>query len=117
MQNLSRWNAYGAIALAVYFIVVGPTLFDLNLFTNAIGYISTNFIEMSLWTDPVNQSGFPETWTAFYWAWWPCSGTLDVDFYNEDFKRKNTKRDHVRYASGWKCRLHVVFRSSRRIYA
>lgn len=74
MQNLSRWNAYGAIALAVYFIVVGPTLFDLNLFTNAIGYISTNFIEMSLWTDPVNQSGFPETWTAFYWAWWLALG-------------------------------------------
>ena len=36
MQNLSRWNAYGAIALAVYFIVVGPTLFDLNLFTERI---------------------------------------------------------------------------------
>ena len=35
-----------------------------------------------------------------------------MDFYNEDFKRKNTKTDHVRYASGWKCRLHAVFRTA-----
>lgn len=74
MKNLSDWNAYFAIAMAVYFLVVGPTLFQVNLFTNAIAYMGTNFINMSLWTDPVTQSGFPEGWTSFYWAWWLALG-------------------------------------------
>lgn len=74
MKNLSTYNAYAAIALAVYFLVVGPTLFEINLFTNAMGFISNNFFEMSLWTDPINNSGFPEGWTSFYWAWWLALG-------------------------------------------
>jgi BCCT family betaine/carnitine transporter len=74
MKNLSRYNAYFAIALAVYFLAVGPTLFQLNLFTNAMGYMSNNFIFMSLWTDPITQGLFPEWWTSFYWAWWLALG-------------------------------------------
>ncbi len=74
MKNLSKYNAYFAIALAVYFLAVGPTLFQLELFTNAMGYISNNFLFMSLWTDPVAQGGFPGGWTAFYWAWWLALG-------------------------------------------
>ncbi len=74
MSKLSNLNAYAAIALAVYFIAVGPTLFQLNLFTDAIGFMSNNFIEMSLWTDSIGQSGFAEGWTAFYWAWWLALG-------------------------------------------
>lgn len=74
MQNLSRYNAYFAIALAVYFIVAGPALFELNVFTNAMGFISNNFLQMSLWTDPITQGQFPEWWTAFYWAWWLALG-------------------------------------------
>lgn len=74
MKNLSNYNAYFAIALAVYFLAVGPTLFQLNLFTNAMGYMANNFLYMSLWTDPINQGGFPEWWTSFYWAWWLALG-------------------------------------------
>jgi betaine/carnitine transporter, BCCT family len=74
MKNLSNINAYAAIALAVYFIICGPALFELNLLTNALGYISNNFLHMSLWTDPINKGGFPEGWTAFYWAWWLALG-------------------------------------------
>ncbi len=74
MKNLSTINAYAAIALAVLFIIAGPALFQLNLFTNAMAYMSTNFIHMSLWTDPINKGGFPEGWTAFYWAWWLALG-------------------------------------------
>ncbi len=74
MKNLSDWNAYAAIALAVYFLAVGPTLFQVNVFTNAIAYMSNNFLHMSLWTDPINGSGFPEWWTSFYWAWWLALG-------------------------------------------
>ena len=29
-----------------------------------------SFFRMSLWTDPVQQSGFPQAWTQYYWFWY-----------------------------------------------
>ena len=29
---------------------------------------------MMTWTDPVNNTGFVEAWTIFYWAWWIALG-------------------------------------------
>ena len=29
-----------------------------------------NFVQMSLFTDPIGQSGFPQGWTIFYWLYW-----------------------------------------------
>ncbi len=70
LKNLSDYNAYIAIALAVYVLVVGPTLFQVKTITNSLGYMFQNFIHMSLWTDFVANGGFPESWTGFFWAWW-----------------------------------------------
>jgi BCCT family betaine/carnitine transporter len=27
-------------------------------------------VRMNFWTDPFTDSGFVESWTIFYWAWW-----------------------------------------------
>ncbi len=70
MKNLSDWNAYFAIALAVFVLIAGPTMFEVKAFTNGFGFMMQNFVHMSLWTDPIKNGGFPEAWTAFYWAWW-----------------------------------------------
>lgn len=70
LKNLCNWNAYFAIALALFVLVFGPTLFEIKALTNSLAYMFQNFLYMSLWTDPVGNSGFPESWTAFYWAWW-----------------------------------------------
>ncbi len=70
LKNLSDWNAYFAIGLAAFVLIFGPTMFQIKSLTNSLGYMFQNFIHMSLWTDPVGNSGFPEGWTAFYWAWW-----------------------------------------------
>jgi BCCT family betaine/carnitine transporter len=32
--------------------------------------MTQNFVRMSFWTDPFTESGFVESWTVFYWAWW-----------------------------------------------
>lgn len=70
IKRLSTLNI--ALAMLILFIVLvaGPTLFILKSMTNAFGYGGQHFIQISLWTDFVGNSGFPETWTAFYWAWW-----------------------------------------------
>ncbi len=70
LKNLSDWNAYIALGLAAFVLIFGPTMFQIKSLTNALGYMFQNFIHMSLWTDPIGNSGFPEGWTAFYWAWW-----------------------------------------------
>lgn len=70
LKNLSDYNAYIAIALALFVLVAGPTMFQIKSITNSLGYMFQNYLHMSLWTDYVGNSGFPEAWTSFYWAWW-----------------------------------------------
>lgn len=62
----------GIILCAAVFIL-GPTSFILNMTSSGLGEMMKEFFNMSLWTDPVNQSGFPQGWTIFYWAWWIAS--------------------------------------------
>ena len=70
LKNLSDYNAYIAIALAIFVLIAGPTMFQIKSITNSLGYIFQNFIHMSLWTDFIANGGFPEAWTGFFWAWW-----------------------------------------------
>ena len=70
IKRLADANVYLGFALCAFVLVAGPTVFILDTFTNSIGLLVTNFVRMSLYTDPVGASGFPQTWTVFYWAWW-----------------------------------------------
>ena len=70
IQKLADFNMVLVILLLLAILVVGPTLFILKMTVNSLGLMADNFFRMSLWTDPINQSGFPENWTVFYWAWW-----------------------------------------------
>ena len=57
--------------LAISFIfIVGPTLFILKTSVNSVGVFLNNFTSISLWTDPIGNSKFPEDWTVFYWTWY-----------------------------------------------
>jgi len=69
-KKLADFNVYLAFALLFFVLAVGPTIFILKVGTNSIGLMLQNFIRMSLWTDPITNSGFVENWTVFYWAWW-----------------------------------------------
>jgi BCCT family betaine/carnitine transporter len=70
IKRLADANVYLGFFLLTFVLVVGPTVFILDTFTNSLGLLATNFFKMSLFTDPVGGSGFPQTWTVFYWAWW-----------------------------------------------
>ncbi|EEW7547662.1 BCCT family transporter [Escherichia coli] len=49
---------------------VGPTEFITNSIINAIGLTTQNFLQMSLFTDPLGDGSFTRNWTVFYWLWW-----------------------------------------------
>lgn len=70
IKLLSNFNMILALVLMVTVLVVGPTSWILNTFVNSIGMIFQNVVRMSLWTDTANQSGWPQGWTIFFWAWW-----------------------------------------------
>lgn len=59
--------------LCVAVFILGPTSFIMNMTSSGLGEMLKEFFSMSLWTDPVDQAGFPQGWTIFYWAWWIAS--------------------------------------------
>src|SRR5690606_29819461 len=53
-------------------LIVGPTTYILNTFTNSIGGYLSNFFMMSFHLEPLNldRRAWVNSWTVFYWAWW-----------------------------------------------
>lgn len=73
ISNLSNLNVYLAVTLALFVLLVGPTSFLFSYFTDSFGRMAQNFMRMSFYTDPIRQSGFPQSWTVFYWVWFACT--------------------------------------------
>lgn len=68
---LSTFNVYLGWALLLAVFLVGPTAYILKLTVSALGHYIQNFFTMSLWSDPTGtNTGWMNTWTVFYWAWW-----------------------------------------------
>lgn len=70
IKVLSDINTYLALALIVFVLLAGPTVYILKMWVNSTGLLLQNFFHMTFWLDPVAEGGFPEAWTVFYWAWW-----------------------------------------------
>jgi BCCT family betaine/carnitine transporter len=70
IKRLSDINLVLAFALLLFILLVGPTAFLVKTSLNAVGLMAQNFVRMNFWTDPFTDSGFVESWTIFYWAWW-----------------------------------------------
>lgn len=70
IAKLADLNTYIAYFLLAYVFIIGPTTFILNTWCNSLGLMLGDFLKISLWTDPIANGGFPESWTVFYWAWW-----------------------------------------------
>jgi BCCT family betaine/carnitine transporter len=70
IKRLSDINLLLAVALLLFILFAGPTLFLVKTSLNGVGIMAQNFIRMNFWTDPISNTGFVEAWTVFYWAWW-----------------------------------------------
>lgn len=67
MGDINMW----IFVLVWFFILIfGPTIFLINLTTNALGQYLLHFIPMSLFTGPGYEGNWIGSWTVFYWAWW-----------------------------------------------
>ena len=70
MARISDWNIKLMLIFIALLGLLGPTLFIMSNMVNSFGLMLQNFVHMSLFTDPVAKSGFPESWTIFYWLYW-----------------------------------------------
>ncbi|MDA3131061.1 BCCT family transporter [Aliibacillus thermotolerans] len=81
IRILSMNNIYLAVGLMIFILIVGPTVFILDVFTSTIGRYIQNLPTMSFSTATFRgDRGWLESWTIFYWAWWiawsPFVGTF-----------------------------------------
>ncbi|WP_175514088.1 BCCT family transporter [Oceanisphaera psychrotolerans] len=70
MQKISNYGTYFVIALVLCILFLGPTQFIIENTSSSIALWAQNFIMMSLYTDAINQAKFPQSWTAYFWAYW-----------------------------------------------
>ncbi|WP_394121262.1 BCCT family transporter [Planococcus donghaensis] len=100
IRKLSDWNVYLALGLAIFVLLVGPTLFILSNFSNSFGLMLQNFAFMSFSTDPINQGGFPQTWTVFYWAWFAATAPF-IGLFVARISRGRTIRELITHILIW----------------
>ncbi|WP_420176157.1 BCCT family transporter [Luteococcus sp. OSA5] len=69
---LSNINMLMAIGLAVFFFVVGPTAFLMNMIPAAIVEYFGHLPDMlsANMSEGEDMQTFLTSWTTFYWAWW-----------------------------------------------
>ncbi len=70
----SDLRSYLSIFVLAWVVIIGATTFTLNYFTDSIGVLLKNVGVMLFYTDALGDSGFPQNWTVFYWAWWMIYG-------------------------------------------
>ena len=100
IKVLADINMALAGAALIFILLIGPTLFILNLSVNSVGLMMQNMMSMSLWTDPIENSGFPGDWTVFYWAWWLAFAAF-VGMFIGRISRGRTIRQLVVGVIGW----------------
>jgi glycine betaine transporter len=93
---LSQTSMYLAFLLLAYFFVVGPTVLQLNAFTQDLGVYLINLIPQSLRLaafDPQQQEWLG-SWTIFFWATWIAWGPY-VGAFIARISRGRTIREFV----------------------
>ena len=76
IKFLSQASAGLAIALFVFMLVVGPTVFLANLYIESIGTYATDFFRMSLQGTAFGDLEWMQWWTYFMMAWWVSWGAF-----------------------------------------
>lgn len=70
LKWLSVFNLGLAMAVLMFVVAAGPTLFILRFFLDSAGGYLQQLIGMSLTADAIGGSVWQKDWTMFYWAWW-----------------------------------------------
>ncbi|MEF1309870.1 BCCT family transporter [Vibrio mytili] len=70
IARLSKANFWMLIALFVFVLVCGPTVYMLSIGVEGLGSYLQNFFRLSLFTGQAANDPWPQWWSVFYWAVW-----------------------------------------------
>ncbi|MFW6052856.1 MAG: BCCT family transporter [Desulfosalsimonas sp.] len=70
IRRLSEINIAFAGLLALFVILIGPTIFILDALLENLGYYIQHLPQLSTWNETYEQTAWQEGWTIFYWSWW-----------------------------------------------
>ena len=81
IKRLSNLNIILVLIFLLFILFSGPTSYIVKNTIEPLGYMFSNFIDLSL-----SSSKYSITWTVFYWAWYfalaPAVGTFIVNISN-----------------------------------
>lgn len=80
IRNAARATFILMLIAVGFLLVVGPTLFILNITLDATGVWLDNLIRLMLYTAPTAEGDWPQQWTSFWWAWWAAWGLFVGSF-------------------------------------
>lgn len=70
MKVMSNAAAFTCVLFLVFVLFTGPTTFILRNIVNSFSYMLSDLVRMSLFTDPIESTGFPENWTIYFQAFY-----------------------------------------------
>ena len=94
LKWLSNINMLLAAALALFVMLLGPTLFLLQAFVQNLGVYIQSLPELMLRTAPFSDGDWLGSWTVFYWGWW-ISWAPFVGMFIARISRGRTIREFV----------------------
>lgn len=68
--KFSTFNTWIMLALGLFVLVCGPTLYILSLGIESFGTYLQTFFGRSLFTGAASGDNWPQSWTVFYWSVW-----------------------------------------------
>ena len=97
MKWLSNINLSMAGALLISVLLLGPTLFLFQNFTESLGYYLANFMQMTFDVGAFQRgeaTAWFADWTIFYWGWW-ISWSPFVGIFIARISRGRTVREFI----------------------
>ncbi len=94
LKWLSNINMAMAASLALFVLILGPTLFLMQSWVQNLGGYIQALPELMLRTAPFADDGWAGAWTIFYWGWW-MSWAPFVGMFIARISRGRTIREFV----------------------
>ena len=91
---ISTANMYMFIVLLVFAFIFGGTLFIINNTVSSVGQYFQFLPSQSLYLEPAQQTGWVNSWTIFYLAWWLAFAPL-IGLFQIKLSKGRTIRQYI----------------------
>lgn len=70
VRLLSELNMWLTLTIMAFFLLFGPTNYQMALLVQSAGGYLQHLVELTFWTASNQTSDWQSEWTVFFWGWW-----------------------------------------------